>query len=144
MNIFERIKQDHDRQRDLAARLLETTGDSPERRQLWGELHDDVEHHAAAEEQTFYAALIEKPDGQKKARHSISEHEDAAELLGELDDMDMSSPGWLLKFRKLKEELEHHMDEEESEVFGLARKLLSDGQAEELGAKFGQRKAAAE
>ena len=53
-----------------------------------------------------------RPEGQEKGRHSVSEHKEAVDLLGELDDTTFSSPGWLPRFRKLKEELEHHMDEE--------------------------------
>lgn len=139
MQIYERIKQDHDRHRDLAKQLAETSGDCPERRDLWKALKEEVEAHAAAEEQTFYATLIESPDTQEKARHSISEHKEAADLIDELSELDMSSPGWLVKFKHLKEELEHHMDEEEAEVFAAARKVIDDEQ--ELAATFAERKA---
>ena len=70
----------------------------------------------------------------------MSEHKEAADLLDELTDLDMSSGGWLNKFKKLKDELEHHMDEEEAEVFKLARKLIDRKRADELGKDFDQRK----
>jgi iron-sulfur cluster repair protein YtfE (RIC family) len=142
MNIYERLKKDHDRHRELAEKIKGTTGDSPERRDLWRRFRADVEAHAAAEEQSFYAELISRPKGQEKARHSISEHKDAAALLDELDELDMSSPGWLLKFHKLEEELEHHMDEEESEVFAKSRELLSARTADKLADTFETRKSA--
>jgi hypothetical protein len=81
-----------------------------------------------------------EPDGQEKSRHSVSEHKDAADILDALDDMEFSSPGWLTKFRSLKEALEHHMDEEEDEVFALAKKLIPAGEAREIGADFAARK----
>lgn len=142
MDIYERLKKDHVRQRDLAARIMETSGDSADRRELFARFREEVDSHADAEEQTFYAALIEKPDGQEKARHSISEHKEAADLLEELDELDMGSGGWLNKFKKLREEILHHLDEEEKEVFPLAEKLIADDKATDLAQAFDKRKAA--
>lgn len=143
MDIYSRIKDDHGKQRGLSAGLGDTSGDSAERKRLFDAFKKEIESHAAVEEQTFYAELIALSDGQEKARHSISEHEDAAKLLDELDTMDMASSGWLNKFNKLKDELEHHMDEEEKEVFELAQGLFSNDQAEEIGEKFDRLKAEA-
>ena len=54
--------------------------------------------------------------------------------------MDMSSSGWIQKFEKLKDELEHHMDEEENDVFEIARKVISNDLANDLVDKFEKRK----
>ena len=83
-----------------------------------------------------------RPEGQEKARHSVSEHKEAVDLHGELDDTTFSSPGSLPRFRKLKEELEHHMDEEENEIFKRASKLIAEPEARELGEAFLERKQA--
>ena len=140
MNIYERIKDDHDKHRALLEKIADTSGDTEERRQYFKTLKTDVKSHANAEEQSLYAALIEKQKGQDKARHSIVEHEEANDLFDELDDMDMSNPHWLQKFKELKHELEHHMEEEEEEVFVLAKQLIDDTAAEELTDKFNSRK----
>lgn len=140
MNIYERIEQDHEKHRDLLAKIADTSGDTEERRKYFKELLEDVKSHANAEEQAFYSVLMEKQDGQDKARHSITEHEEANELFDELDEMDMSNPHWLPKFKELRHELEHHMEEEEEEVFVLARKVIDDKRAEELTEKFNSRK----
>lgn len=142
MDIYERLTQDHNTQRELASKLAETTGDSDERRQLWEEFKPEAEAHANAEEQTFYATLFEKPDAQEQARHSVSEHKDASDLIEKLSSDDMSSPGWLQNFKKLKEELEHHMKEEEEDVFALARKVIDADTATRLVDDFDKRKAA--
>ncbi len=142
MDIYERLKKDHVRQRDLASRIMDTSGDSKDRRELFAKFREEVDSHADAEEQTFYAALIEKPDGQEKARHSISEHKEAADLLEELDELDMGSGGWIHKFEKLKHEIVHHLDEEEKEVFPLAKKLIADDKAKALAEAFDKRKTA--
>ncbi len=140
MNIYERLKRDHDAHREQLRKIMDTSGDSEERNTLFDEFYREAEAHAAAEEQTFYAALIEKPDGQEKARHSVHEHKEAADLLDELKELDMGSGGWLQKFKKLKKELEHHMDEEENEIFARAKKLIAKSRAEELAGKFDKRK----
>ena len=140
MDIYERLQKDHEKQRQLISQVAETSGDTPERQSLWKELSNEAEAHAAAEEQTFYAAMIEKPDGQEKARHSIAEHKEASDVIKELDELDMGSGGWLQKFKKLQEMLEHHMDEEEEEIFKRARKVLDEKVATELVGQFDQRK----
>ncbi|MDA0221502.1 MAG: hemerythrin domain-containing protein [Proteobacteria bacterium] len=140
--IYEVLKKDHDSHREVLKRLDATSGDSPEREELYATMKQEVEAHTAAEEETFYATLMARPEGQEKARHSVSEHKEAVDLLGELDDTAFSSPGWLPRFRKLKEELEHHMDEEENEIFKRARKLIAEPEARELGEAFLERKQA--
>ncbi len=140
MDIYQRLRDDHQRQKDLAAQIVDTVGDSDERRRLWDQLKAEAESHANAEEQTFYAALFEDPDTQEQARHSVSEHEDASKLIEELDELDMSSSGWLQKFDTLKHELEHHIEEEQHDVFPMAREVLSDDQAVQMADDFDARK----
>lgn len=138
--IYDRLKKDHDKHRAILDRLAQTHGDSDERRALFNEIKSEVDAHAAAEEQTFYASLIEQHDGTEKARHSIAEHKEAADILEELAEMEFDSSGWLTRFKTLKDELEHHMQEEEDEVFPKARKLISQSDARDLAAKFSERK----
>jgi hemerythrin superfamily protein len=140
MDIYARLREDHGKQRGLGAGLLETSGDSAERERLFRLLKNEVQAHAAAEEQTFYAELIAMSDGQERARHSIAEHKEAADLLEELSNIDMSSSAWITRYRQLHERLVHHLDEEEDEVFGRARELISGGRAKALAAEFDARK----
>lgn len=142
MKIYERLKQEHERQKDLACKIMQTSGDSEERNRLFCELFKEAEAHAAAEEQTLYATMMEKPDGQEKARHSVHEHKEAADLLKELKELSMGSGGWIHKFEKLKKELEHHIEEEEKEVFARAKTLISDKKATLLAQRFDERKEA--
>jgi iron-sulfur cluster repair protein YtfE (RIC family) len=139
-DIYTVIKQEHDNHRRVLAQLAETQGDSAERRELYQTMKQEVEAHTAAEEQTFYARLMAEPDGQERARHSVSEHKEADDIIEEMDEMAFSSTGWLTKFRSLKKALEHHMDEEENEVFRLAKKLITADEAAELGVEFEERK----
>ncbi|MCB1333921.1 MAG: hemerythrin domain-containing protein [Roseivivax sp.] len=139
-SIYEAIKADHETHRALLDRIAETTGDSPERRKAWSEFYHDVKSHAAAEEETFYSKLISKTWGQDAARHSVHEHQEMDDLMEELNEMDMSSGGWLQKFKALKHDYEHHMDEEENEVFTRAREVIPEKEIAGYGETFEKRK----
>jgi hemerythrin superfamily protein len=141
MNIYQRLKQDHTKQRELGKKILKTSGDSDQRNTLFAEYKAELTGHASAEEQTLYAALIEKPDGQEQAQHSVSEHKQLADLIEDLENTYMAHGAWLQKFEKLDHEVVHHVDEEEDDVFPLAKKLIDDEKAEHLADKFEKRKA---
>jgi hemerythrin superfamily protein len=139
-SIYDAIKADHDEHRTLLNTLAETTGASDERRAAWDRFYHDVKSHAAAEEETFYSKLISKTWGQDAARHSVHEHQQLDDILEELNEMDMASPGWLTRFKTLKHEYEHHIDEEEDEIFTRAKEVIGAEKNEEFGAKFEARK----
>ena len=139
-DIYSAIKSDHDKHRELLTRLSETSGDSEERRSAWAEFYEDVKSHAAAEEETFYSKLISKTWGQDAARHSVHEHQQLDDIMEELHAGDMSSPGWLTRFKTLKHEYEHHMDEEENEVFTRAKEVIGEEHNDAFGARFEERK----
>lgn len=143
-NIYERLVADHEYQRFLLKHVANTQGDSEERREFWRQLKIELEAHASAEEQVFYAELMAHADGSDKARHSVAEHQEAADLIKEIDDIDMSSPAWLPKFKALRDRIEHHVDEEETEIFPAARRLIDMKRAENLVHEFNQRKPAEE
>ena len=54
MNIFEALRESHVIQRNLAERLLQTSGDTPERRELFERLKNELFAHAVAEDRYFY------------------------------------------------------------------------------------------
>ena len=83
-SIYDAIRKDHDRHRDLLERIDATEGDSPERREAWDAFYRDVKSHSAAEEETFYSKLMEQTWGQDAARHSVHEHAEMDEILSEL------------------------------------------------------------
>ena len=139
-DIYSAIKADHDRHRSLLETLSDSSGDSEERRKAWEEFYHDVKSHAAAEEETFYSKLITETWGQEHARHSVHEHQELDDLMEELNEMDMSSPGWLQKFKTLRHDYEHHTDEEEDEVFTRARGITPDSEIKGYGSRFEARK----
>lgn len=132
MNIFEALREDHDVQRDLLDRLIRTTGDSDVRDMLFKKLKKELSIHADGEERHFYVPLIDSDKTQEKARHSIAEHHEIDELIERLEETDYDSSSWLKIAKKLQEKVEHHLEEEEHEVFQMAGKVLSENQKKEL------------
>lgn len=126
MNIFEAIRKDHDKQRALIKVVIDTTGDSSVRSSFFKLLKEELASHAAAEERHFYAPLLKADDTIGLSRHGIAEHHQIDKLVAELDSTDMSSPAWLVTFKKLASKIEHHLAEEEKEFFQQAGKALSD------------------
>ena len=139
-DIYKAIKADHDRHRELLEILGNTHGDSKERQEAWHEFYHDVKRHAAAEEETFYSKLISKTWGQDDARHSVHEHKELDYLMEELRETDMSSGAWLQKFKKLRHDYEHHIEEEEDEVFAKAREIIPAADIKGYGDRFLERK----
>ncbi len=139
-DIFARLKQDHDRHREMLEKLADTKGDSGERQDLFKTFRIEVSAHAAAEEESLYAVMLQDPDLREEGQHSVSEHKEIDDFLEELDNTDMSSPGWLATFKKLRHRYEHHIDEEEQDIFPVAKKELAKGKAEQLGKTFEKRK----
>lgn len=138
--IFARLKADHDRHRDLLARIDETHGDSDERRTLFEAFRVEVTAHAASEEMSLYATMLAKPELRDDAQHSVSEHKEIEDFLTELYEMDFASTGWLTRFRTMKDRYLHHIDEEEEEMFPEAEKDLSEAKKQELFAIFEKEK----
>ncbi|MDX1556493.1 MAG: hemerythrin domain-containing protein [Xanthomonadales bacterium] len=126
MNIFEALRESHEKQRTLVKLLVKTEGDSEGREELFEKLKTELEHHANAEERHFYVPLMEHDLTQDKARHSVAEHKELDDYIEKLEETEFSSPGWLSHAKKLKERLIHHLDEEEHEVFQMAGKALTE------------------
>ncbi|MBO27830.1 MAG: hemerythrin [Rhodobacteraceae bacterium] len=139
-SIYDAIKADHDDHRQLLEKIADTEGDSEARQEAWKTFYRDVKSHAAAEEETFYSKLISETWGQDAARHSVHEHQQLDDLLEELNDKDMSSSGWMTRFKTLRHDYEHHIDEEEDEVFTRAKKVIGEEHNEDFGKRFEERK----
>lgn len=136
MNIYESIRKDHDIQRDLLDKLVETSGDTTKRSQLFKDLKKELTIHANAEERHFYKPLIPVDMMQDHARHGIAEHHEIDELIEQLEDTEMDSSAWLKIAKNLKDKVEHHLEDEEHSFFQLSGKVFSEKQKEELADKY--------
>ncbi|MBV6824901.1 hemerythrin domain-containing protein [Pseudomonas sp. PD9R] len=136
MNIFEALRESHERQRTYAKALIRTSGDTPERVDAYKQLKSELQAHETAEERHFYIPLMEFDNGVDLSRHAISEHHEMDEMMEELDETEMSSPAWLATAKKLSEKVHHHLEEEEQKFFQMAGKLLDDKQKESLAGQY--------
>lgn len=140
--VLNRLKEDHDRQRDLLDRIMKTEGDSEERRTLFTELTKELKSHAAAEEQAVYSEMLADPEVSDETRHSVAEHHEIDEMLNDLAATDMSSPGWLQKFKQLDERYRHHINEEEDDHFPDFAEQIDEAMDKEMTQIFDERKEA--
>lgn len=136
MKIYKSIEQDHHIQRQLVDQLVETSGDTAERAQIFKDLKQELAAHADAEERYFYVPLIKLDSTQESARHAIAEHHEIDELVEQLEQTDYSSPAWLKYAKDLAHKVKHHLAEEEQDYFPVAQKVLSEDRSKQLGSEY--------
>ncbi|MDN3653547.1 hemerythrin domain-containing protein [Thalassotalea ponticola] len=137
-NIFDALKDSHQKQRLLIDALLKTSGDSHTRREFYQQLKTELKDHAIAEERFFYKPLIESDQTIDLTRHGIAEHHAIDKVLAELDDTPFDSPAWLTLMKTLEHKVSHHLEEEELRFFQVAGKALSERQKTSLAKKYEQ------
>lgn len=136
--IFADLKADHDRHRDMLARLA--AADCPDRAGLFEALRIEISAHAAAEEESLYATMLARPGLRDEARHSVAEHKEIDDFFGELAKLEPASPEWTGKFAEMRHRYEHHIDEEEEEMFPAAAEDLPQAEQERIAKVFEARK----
>jgi hemerythrin-like domain-containing protein len=137
MNAFTLLKADHKKVAGILEKLDSTTERGVKtREELFAQLKTELDVHARIEETIFYPALEEAKETRDITLEAFEEHRLVKQLLGELDTMGKGEEQWTAKFTVLKENVEHHVEEEEGEMFPKARKVLGDEQAEVLGTRM--------
>jgi hypothetical protein len=110
-------------------------GDHDSRRTLFPQMRLALLSHAKAEEKTFYAAL-ERAGEKRDAKHAKREHREIEDAMRELDALDYSDDGWTKAVTKLADAVEHHVEEEESEIFDAAADSMETAELDELAQRF--------
>lgn len=134
--IYKLLKQDHDKHREMLEQIADFNRDTAERRTLFEQFKNEVMAHANAEEQALYAEMLDRPALQDEGRHSVAEHKEINDFLEELTEMEFSHPRWQQKFVEMRHRYEHHIDEEEEEIFMAAKDKLASEKEEKLGKEF--------
>jgi hypothetical protein len=141
MNIFDRIKQDHDASREVIAKLKATEPHEGEARtRLFNHLKIDMWAHHKIEEAVFYAYLRAGEAMHGEAIEAYNEHHMANSVFEELDTFPVDTEEWGMKFKALCELVEHHMKEEERDFFPEAKKVIPAEVAKLMGEAFDRRK----
>jgi iron-sulfur cluster repair protein YtfE (RIC family) len=134
MDAFELLKQDHKKVSGIFEKLDKTTERGVKtREELFTQLKTELDIHAQIEEQIFYPVLKEAKETRDITLEAFEEHAVVKRLLKELAALPKDNETWGAKLTVLKENVEHHVEEEEDEMFKDARKVLSAEQIEELG-----------
>ena len=145
MNAIDLLEADHERVKGILTQLSESTDRAIKKRtELLAKLEMEVTIHTRLEEEILYPAFKEAggKDEAEMYYEAKEEHRTVDSLvLPDLKVTDPSTPEFAGRVKVVKELLEHHIEEEETEMFPQARKLLGKAQLEELGAQMETMKA---
>lgn len=134
MNVYEVLKRDHQEARILFQKI-EGLGPSNTRQQMFEKLKDLLTRHSKAEEKLFYPKLRDQTQTHDLVEDAFQEHHHIDELLANMETLAPDSDQWLAALHTLSECVEHHVQEEESQMFPKAQPLLG-AEAEALGDKI--------
>lgn len=138
------LEKDHRRFEELLKRGEETTERArSERTELLNTLTAELNLHELVEEKILYPALKAHPETRDIVLEGYQEHHVADVLTRELHGLATDDERWGAKFKVLKESLEHHIEEEEGEMFRKARAIFSRDELQALGANMAKMKAEA-
>lgn len=134
MDIFSLLTQDHQNVARLLSALYDSAmrGDLSERRQLFGQIKHELSVHAQVEEKHVYPVFQQAEQTSDAAAEALEEHRQVKTLLTALESGPQDS-GWVSKMLDLRKAVEHHVQEEEKELFVKGRNVLTPAEAEELG-----------
>jgi len=136
------LKDDHEKVKGIFEKLEPTTERAVKtREELFAKLKLELDVHAHIEETIFYPVLKQEAETRKITLEGYEEHHVVKMLLGELEAMPVSSEQWTAKLKVLQENVEHHVEEEETDMFKSAREVLEKSQLVELGAQMAAEKA---
>ena len=136
-HIFDVLHQDHERVAQILKQIESSADDeTDERASLVDMVREELETHARFEEAEVYPAIQKVLGKEEELRHAVEEHAEALTLLSALADSAESGGKWKQYLKELKTSIQHHVEEEEHELFPQARKKLPDSQAESLASAY--------
>jgi hypothetical protein len=141
MDAIALLKQDHEEVKKIMEKLDKTTERGVKtREELFTKLKSEMTIHETIEEEIFYPALKEHPKAKELVLEGYEEHHVVDLIMGEISQTPYEDETWGAKFSVMKENVEHHIEEEEGEMFKQARQVFSKSELEELGTRMEQRK----
>lgn len=137
MDIFELITRDHEKVLHIFDQLEKTKHKTTKTKDsLFEKLYSEIDIHVRAEEDIFYPALEIFAQARDKVIESLEEHHIVRLLLAELGHLDKGNEHWDAKLNVLRENIEHHMSEEEGPVFDMVQDFMDEEQIDNLGKQF--------
>jgi hemerythrin-like domain-containing protein len=145
MDALSLLREDHGKVKKLLAELEKTTERGVKTRtELFATIKGELTVHETIEEEIFYPELKAHPKAKDIVLEGFEEHHVVDVLMGELEAMDVDDENWGAKAIVMKENIEHHIEEEEGEMFKTARQVFDRDELEDLGRRMAQRKRSAQ
>ncbi len=142
MNALDLLIADHNRLRGLFARFktAKDSDDQPKMVELAGKIFEELTVHTTIEEEIFYPEVHDTDEEiAETVDEGVQEHHVVKVLMEELGQVEAGSDEWLAKMAVLIENVEHHAEEEEKEMFPPLRRPLAE-QLEEMVVRLEGRK----
>jgi hemerythrin-like domain-containing protein len=144
MDAIALLKADHDKVKRLLNDLESTTERGVKTRaELFATIKGELTLHEIVEEEIFYPELKAHPKAQDIVLEGYEEHHVVDLLMGELEALDVGDEIWGAKATVMKENIEHHIEEEEGEMFRQARQVFDAAELDGLGQRMEGRKQSA-
>jgi hemerythrin-like domain-containing protein len=141
MDAISLLEEDHRKMKKLLSQLESTTERGVKtREELFATVEDELTVHETIEEEIFYPALKEHPKTKEIALEAYEEHHVVDMVMAEIEDVPSDDETWGAKFKVMKENIEHHIEEEENEMFKQARQVFEEDELEALGEQMRLRK----
>jgi hemerythrin superfamily protein len=138
------LKTDHDKVKKLLTQLEKTTERGVKTRQeLFSTIKGELTVHEIIEEEIFYPELKSHPRAKEIVLEAYEEHNVVDTLMSELESLPVDDETWGAKAKVMKENIEHHIEEEEGDMFKKARQVFDAAEMEDLGTRMEQRKKSA-
>ena len=135
MDVLKLIKADH-RQVETLFSVIESTDDPHKLYECFNRLYNTLNLHAEAKEQSFYPAIRHCQDIERLVNAAQSEHDEAKQILEELESFSPTSAEFKQKIGELKRVIQHHVQEEENKIFSQVLNCMSQEEREQLGKEF--------
>ena len=141
MNALTLLKDDHAKVKKMLDELDETTERAEKTRtEGLAKLKQELTIHEAIEEEIFYPALKQHAEAKDIVLEAYEEHDVVNTIMSEIEATPTEDETWGAKFTVMKENLEHHIEEEEGEMFEKARDVFDEATLEQLGERMQARK----
>jgi len=141
MDALTLLKEDHDKVKKILSDLDSTTERGVKTRQeLFAKVKNELQVHEAIEEEIFYPALKEHPKAKEPVLEGYEEHNVVDMVMHEIEGAPFDDETWGAKLTVMKENVEHHIEEEENEMFKQARQVFDRQDLEDLGDRMQSRK----
>jgi iron-sulfur cluster repair protein YtfE (RIC family) len=143
MNALEMLKKDHETVKEILEQLEDTTERATKKRnELFARLKEELTDHETIEEEIFYPALREHEEAREIVNEAYEEHQLVDYVLEDMSELSPNDEAWSAKLSVAKENILHHIKEEEGEMFKRAREAFDKTELEDLAVQMEERKQA--